>query len=55
MNGMCEAIEDFEEVEKLGKGFSSTDPLEHKDAIIKLLKEYVDYFAWNYREMPGLN
>jgi hypothetical protein len=28
--------------------------LEDKDAIIKLLKDYVDCFAWNYREMPGL-
>jgi hypothetical protein len=67
MNGMCEAIEDFEEVEKLGQGFSSTDPLEeidigdeitprptfvnknmsldHKDAIIKLLKGHVDCFT----------
>jgi hypothetical protein len=68
MNDMCEAIEDLDdEVEKLGQGFSSTDPLkeieigdeitpmptfinknmslEHKDAIIKLLKEYVDCFA----------
>jgi hypothetical protein len=67
MNDMCEAIEDFDEVEKLGKGFSSADPLEeidigdgiiprptfvnknmplgHKDAIIKLLKDYVDCFA----------
>jgi hypothetical protein len=66
-NDMCEAIEDFEEVEKLGQGFSLVDPLEeidigdgitprltfvnknisskHKDAIIKLLKEYVDCFA----------
>jgi hypothetical protein len=74
---MCEAIEDFEEVEKLGQGFSSADPLEeidigdgitprmtfvkknmsleHKDAIIKLLKEYVDYLFWNYREMLGLS
>jgi hypothetical protein len=64
---MCEAIEDFDEVEKLGQGFSSTDTLEeidigdeiaprptfvnknmsleHKDAIIKLLRDYVDYFA----------
>jgi hypothetical protein len=71
---MCKAIEDFEEIEKLGQCFSSADPLEeidignavtprptfvnknmsleHKDAIIKLLKEYVDCFAWNYREMP---
>jgi hypothetical protein len=66
-NDMCEVIEDFKEVEKLGQGFSSTDPLEeigigdgitprptfvnknmsleHKDAIIKLLKEYVDCFS----------
>jgi hypothetical protein len=64
---MCEAIEDFEELEKLGHGFSSVEPLEeidvedgitprptfvnknmsleHKDAIITLLKEYVDYFT----------
>jgi hypothetical protein len=66
-NDMCEAIEDFEEGEKLGQGFSSADPLEevdiedgitprltfvkknmsleHKDAIIKLLRYYVDCFA----------
>jgi hypothetical protein len=75
MNDMCEATEDFDEVEKLGQGFSSADPLEeidigdgitprltyvnnnmsldHRDAIIKLLKEYVDSSTWNYREMPG--
>jgi hypothetical protein len=74
---MCEAIEDFDEVEKLGQGFSSVDPLEeidigdgiiprstcvnknmfleHKDAVIKLLRDYVDCFTWNYREMPGLS
>jgi hypothetical protein len=74
---MCEAIEDFNEVENLGQGFSPADPLEeidigdgitsrstfvnknmsleHKDAIIKLLKDYVDSFTWNYREMPGLS
>jgi hypothetical protein len=67
MNDMCEAIEDFEEVEKLGQGFSSVDPLEeidigdgiitmlifvdknmsleHKNAITKLLEEYVDCFT----------
>jgi hypothetical protein len=67
MNDMCEAIEDFDEVEKLGHVFSSADPLEeidigdgitprptlvtknmsleHKDAIIKLLRDYVDYFT----------
>jgi hypothetical protein len=67
MNDMCEVIEDFDEVEKLGQCFSSADPLEeidigdgitprpifinknmsleHKDAIIKLLKYYVDCFT----------
>jgi hypothetical protein len=28
---MCEDIEDFEEVEKLGQGFSSVDPLQEID------------------------
>jgi hypothetical protein len=28
MNDMCEAIEDFDEEEKLGQGFLSADPLE---------------------------
>jgi hypothetical protein len=28
---MCEVIEDFDEVEKLGQGFSSADPLEEID------------------------
>jgi hypothetical protein len=72
-NDICEAIEDFDEVEKLGQDFSSTNPLEeidigdgirprptfvnknmsleHKYAIIKLLKNYVDCCAWNYHEM----
>jgi hypothetical protein len=66
-NDMCEVIEDFDEVEKLGQGFSSSDQLEdidigdeitprptfvnknmsldHKDAIIKLLRDYVDCFT----------
>jgi hypothetical protein len=66
-NDMCVAIEDFDEVEKLGQGFSSADPLEeidivvgitprltfvnkntsleYRDAIIKLLRDYVDCFA----------
>jgi hypothetical protein len=74
---MCETIEDFDEVEKLGQSFSSVDPLEeinigdgitprlifvnknmsleHKDIVIKLLRDYVDCFAWNYHEMPGLS
>jgi hypothetical protein len=77
MNDMFQAIEDFEEFEKLGQGFSLVDPLEeidigdgitarptfvnknmsleHKEAIIKFLKEYVDCFIWNYCEMPELS
>jgi hypothetical protein len=77
MNDVCEATEDFKEIEKLGQDFSLADPLdeidigdgitprpsfinknmslEHKDTIIKLLKEYVDCFAWNYHEMPELS
>jgi hypothetical protein len=69
LNDICEAIEYFHEVEKLGQGFSSADPLEeidigdgitprptfvnknmsleHKDTIIKLLKDYVDF-------LPGI-
>jgi hypothetical protein len=76
-NDMCEAIEDFIELQKLGQYFSSADPLEeidigdaitprptfinknmsleHKDAIIKLLRDYVDCFAWNYHEMSDLS
>jgi hypothetical protein len=76
-NNMCEVIRDFAEVEKLGQGFSSTDPLEKvdmgdgiiprptfvnknmslepKDAVIKLLKESVACFAWNYCKMSGLS
>jgi hypothetical protein len=76
-NDMCEAMEDFDEVEKLGQSFSLDDPLEeidigdgitprptfvnknmyleHRDAIIKLLRDYVDCFALNYREMLGLS
>jgi hypothetical protein len=30
-NDMCEALKDIDEVEKLGQGFSSTDPLEEMD------------------------
>ena len=76
-NDMCEAIEDFDDLSKLGQGFTSTDPLEEvdigdgtiprptfvnknldplfKSELIKLLKEYVDCFAWSYNEMPGLS
>jgi hypothetical protein len=69
MNDMCEAIENFDEVEKLGQGFSSSNPLEeidigdgitprptsvnknmsleHKDAIVKLLRDYVYCLTWS--------
>ena len=74
---MCEAIEDLGDLDKLGQGFTSADPLEKVDIgdvtfprltfvnanlsndcnadLIKLLKEYVDCFAWEYTEMPGLS
>jgi hypothetical protein len=76
-NDMCETIEDFDEVEKLGQGFLWADPLEkidigdgitprptfvnknmsleHKNAILKLLRDYIDCFAWNYHKMPDLS
>jgi hypothetical protein len=76
-NDMCEAIEDFDEVEKLGQDFLSVDPLEeidirdgitprptfvnknmsleHKDAIIKLLRDYIECFTWNYHEIPSFS
>jgi hypothetical protein len=28
---------------------------DYKVELIALLKEYIDYFAWNYTEMPGLS
>jgi hypothetical protein len=74
-NDMCESIKDFDDLSKLGQGFTSVDPLEEVDIgdgtiprpafvnknlyplfksdLIKLLKEYVDCFAWNYNEMLG--
>ena len=57
---MCEAIEDSDDLDKLGQGFTSADPLdkvprltfvnkklsvEYKDDLVNLLKEYVDCFA----------
>jgi hypothetical protein len=74
---MCETIEESEDMDKLGQGFTSADPLEkvdlgdgtitrptfvnkilsteYKANLVKLLKEYIDYFAWEYSEMPGLS
>jgi hypothetical protein len=67
LSGYGIAQSNIDEVEKLGQGFLSVDPLEeidigdgiaprptfinkntsleHKDAIIKLLKDYVDCFT----------
>ena len=74
---MYEFIEELKDMNKLGQGFTSTDPLEEVDigdgsiprpmfvnknlranykvVLIVLLKEYVDCFAWEYHEMPGLS
>jgi hypothetical protein len=76
-NGVHESIEELENMDKLGQGFTSADPLEkidigdgsvprptfinknlkadYKLKLIELLKEYVDIFAWEYHEMPGLS
>ena len=76
-NDMCEAISDFDDLSKLGQGFTSADPLEKVDIgngavarptyinqnltadlkldLIALLKEYIDCFAWEYHEIPGLS
>jgi hypothetical protein len=72
-----ELIKDFDEVGKLGQGFSSVDELEEvnlrkgvmhrptyinmyliveqKDHVVGLLKEFTDYFTWEYIEMSGLS
>ena len=74
---MCEAIEEPDDMDKLGQGFASTDLLEevdigdgtiprltfvkqkleadYKSKLIALVREYVDCFAWEYHEMPGLS
>ena len=76
-NDMCEAIEDLGDLDKLGQGFTSADPLKKVDSgdgsiprptfvnanlsddcktdLIKLLKENIDCFAWEYSEMPDLS
>ena len=74
---MYESIEEPNDIDKLGQGFTSADPLEevdigdgsvprptyvnknlkadYKAEIIRLVREYVDCFAWEYHEMPGLS
>jgi hypothetical protein len=76
-NNMCEAMEEMEDLDKLGPCFMSADPLEeidirddithrptfvnknlcvdYKSNLVELLREFVDCFAWNYQEMPGLS
>ena len=76
-NDMCRTIKESEDMDKLGQGFTSADPLEKVDLgdgtiprstfvnknlsvqfkadLIKLLKEYINCFAWEYSEMPGLS
>ena len=76
-NDMHETVEDFGDIEKLGQGFSSADPLQEidigdgsvprptfinanmeadqKSKVCALLREFIDCFAWNYYEMPGLS
>ncbi|KAK4845460.1 hypothetical protein QYF36_005345 [Acer negundo] len=51
---LCEEIpirgEDLTKVVKVGGGL---DP-EVKEDLIKLLREYIDIFAWTHEEMPGI-
>jgi hypothetical protein len=69
-NDICEAIEETKDLDKLGPGFMSADPLkeidfgdgvtprptfvnknlsvDYKSNLVKLLREYVDCFSWNY-------
>lgn len=76
-NDMYESIEEPDNMDKLGQGFTSADPLEevdigdgsvprptyinknletdYKAVLIRLVKEYIDCFAWEYHEMPGLS
>ena len=39
---------------EIGLGRSKLDP-EYKQELVDLLKEFKDYFAWEYYEMPGLD
>jgi hypothetical protein len=41
-NDMCEFIEDFDEVEKLGQGFSSANPLEEIDIVDFIVGHSID-------------
>ena len=69
-NDKCKTIKESEDMDKLGQGFTSADPLEKvylgdatiprptfviknlsaefKADLIRLIKEYIDCFAWEY-------
>ena len=34
---------------------SDSLPPEEKEELISLIREYIDVFAWNYEDMPGLD
>ena len=34
---------------------SDSLPSNEKEELIALIKEYIDVFAWNYEDMPGLD
>jgi len=34
---------------------SESLPLQEKEDLILLIREYIDVFAWNYEDMPGLD
>jgi hexokinase len=64
-NDVCEDVEDFSEIEKLGQGFTLADPLEEVDigngAVPrptfekKIEYDHVDCFTWSYSEMLALS
>lgn len=50
-----EEIDIGDEVNKRPTYISANLNLEIKVEVIRLLKEYEDYFAWDYNEIPGLS
>ena len=61
-DGTSSVNEPLEEVElssnpntKKPISISSRLTADKKQRLTSLLKEYQDVFAWNYKEMPGLN
>ena len=64
MDKLCQGFTSADPLEKVDLG-DGTIPMptfvnknlstEFKPYLIKLLKEYIDCFAWEYSEMPGLS